>query len=231
MARLRATASAARSVLDGREHDGTLVHVGDPTHANPSIKKSARIAIKNRDHAQSDARRSHGGVPPSRWPPTLNGEPMLLRRARRVVANLIHATGMLGASLTEAGSGKALSDRSALEPYWGKPAVRNLRGDDGNGGIIRSPIRAIVLPDPLAPTSVEPALRATGTQCPGREGLQPSRSARSLSEYSLSSILRRIRFREGRHQESNFPLLASKRTQMRIPFPETRRFANTRTGS
>ena len=73
---------------------------------------------------------------------------MLLRRARRVVANLIHATGMLGAGLTEAGSGKALSDRSALEPYWGKPAVRNLRRDDGNGGIIRSPIRAIVLPDP-----------------------------------------------------------------------------------
>jgi hypothetical protein len=49
--------------------------------------------------------------------PTLNGEPMLLRRARRVVANLIDATGMLGASLTEAGSGKALSDMPALEPY------------------------------------------------------------------------------------------------------------------
>ena len=77
---------------------------------------------------------------------------MLLWRARRVVANLIHATGMLGASLTEVGSGKALSDRPALEPYWGKLAVRNLRGDDGNGGIIRSPTRAIVLPDPLAST-------------------------------------------------------------------------------
>jgi hypothetical protein len=35
-----------------------------------------------------------------------------------------------------------------LEPYWGKPTVRNLRGDDGNVGIIRSPISAIVLPDP-----------------------------------------------------------------------------------
>src|SRR5215471_4725828 len=35
----------------------------------------------------------------------------------------------------------------ALKPYWGKPAVRNFRGDDGNGGIIRSPQRAIVLPD------------------------------------------------------------------------------------
>ena len=54
---------------------------------------------------------------------------------------------MLGASLTAARSGKALSDRPALEPYWGKPAVRHLREDDGNVGIIRSPVRAIVLPD------------------------------------------------------------------------------------
>ena len=35
----------------------------------------------------------------------------------------------------------------ALKPYWGKPTVRNFRGDDGNGGIIRSPQRAIVLPN------------------------------------------------------------------------------------
>jgi hypothetical protein len=34
-----------------------------------------------------------------------------------------------------------------LKPYWGKPAVRNFRGDDGNVGIMRSPVRAIVLPD------------------------------------------------------------------------------------
>ena len=62
-------------------------------------------------------------------------------------ANLIDATGMLGASLTDAQAGKALSDTPALEPYRGKPAVQNLRGDDGNVGIIRSPVRAIVLPD------------------------------------------------------------------------------------
>ncbi|MGA2613984.1 MAG: hypothetical protein ABSG38_11090 [Spirochaetia bacterium] len=31
--------------------------------------------------------------------------------------------------------------------YWGKPAVRNFRGEDGNVGIIRSPVRAILLPD------------------------------------------------------------------------------------
>ena len=54
---------------------------------------------------------------------------------------------MPGAGLTGTPGGPAPSDRPALEPYWGKPAVRNLRGDDGNVGIIRSPVRAIVLPD------------------------------------------------------------------------------------
>jgi hypothetical protein len=90
---------------------------------------------------------------------------MLQRRARRMEANLSHATGMLGASLTEAGSGKALSDRPALEPYRGKPAVRNLRGDDGNVGIIRSPIRAIVLPNPSHPSHRYP--RTSGPSSTG----------------------------------------------------------------
>ena len=35
----------------------------------------------------------------------------------------------------------------AFQPYWGKPAVRNDRGDRGNVGIIRSPVRASILPD------------------------------------------------------------------------------------
>ena len=43
--------------------------------------------------------------------------------------------------------GKAPSDRPAFQPYRGKPAVRNDRGDRGNVGIIRSPVRASVLPD------------------------------------------------------------------------------------
>jgi hypothetical protein len=47
----------------------------------------------------------------------------------------------------EAPQGKAPSDMPTLEPYWGKPAVRNLRGDAGNVGIIRSPLRACVPPD------------------------------------------------------------------------------------
>src|SRR2546422_10267239 len=43
--------------------------------------------------------------------------------------------------------GKARSERRAFQPYRGKPAVRNDRGDRGDVGIIRSPVRASVLPD------------------------------------------------------------------------------------
>jgi len=48
--------------------------------------------------------------------------------------------------------GKALSEMLALKPERGKPAFRNFREGDGNGGIIRSPIRAIALPDRATPT-------------------------------------------------------------------------------
>ena len=43
--------------------------------------------------------------------------------------------------------GQALSETPALKPYWAKPAVRNFREGNGNVGIIRSPLRAIALPD------------------------------------------------------------------------------------
>src|SRR5438034_1406102 len=49
-------------------------------------------------------------------------------------------------------SRKALSDKLTLKPYWGKPAVRNFRGGDGDVGIIRSPVRAIALLDLLSAT-------------------------------------------------------------------------------
>ena len=55
------------------------------------------------------------------------------QRARRAMANQF--------------AGKAASELPALKPYRGKPAVRNFRGGDGNVGIIRSPVRAIALPD------------------------------------------------------------------------------------
>src|SRR5215469_1258787 len=35
----------------------------------------------------------------------------------------------------------------SFQPYWGKPAVRNDRGGRGDVGIIRSPVRASILPD------------------------------------------------------------------------------------
>ena len=54
---------------------------------------------------------------------------------------------MPGAGLSRRCTGKTLSDMPAFQPYWGKPAVRNDRGDGGNVGIIRSPLRATVLPD------------------------------------------------------------------------------------
>jgi hypothetical protein len=55
------------------------------------------------------------------------------QRARRTMANQY--------------AGKAASEIPALKPYRGKPAVRNFRGGNGNVGIIRSPVRAIALPD------------------------------------------------------------------------------------
>jgi len=53
MVRLRATTSAARSVLDGCEHDGMLDRVGEPirTHTKRTIKKRIRKAIKKSAHA------------------------------------------------------------------------------------------------------------------------------------------------------------------------------------
>src|SRR6201997_3258864 len=54
---------------------------------------------------------------------------------------------MPGAGLSRRSPRKAPLGQSALQPYWGKLAVRNDRGDRGNVGIIRSPIRASILPD------------------------------------------------------------------------------------
>src|ERR1700682_5290542 len=54
---------------------------------------------------------------------------------------------MPGAGLTRRSPRKAPLGQPAFQPYWGKLAVRNDRGDRGNVGIIRSPIRASILPD------------------------------------------------------------------------------------
>src|SRR5512136_425716 len=54
---------------------------------------------------------------------------------------------MSGSDLTRSQPREGPTDRPALEPHWGKPTVRNLRGGGGNVGIIRSPVRAATLPD------------------------------------------------------------------------------------
>ena len=41
--------------------------------------------------------------------------------------------GMPGTGLTGVARGQVAPDKLTLEPYWGKPAVRNLRGARGNG--------------------------------------------------------------------------------------------------
>ena len=57
MARLRATASAARSVLDGREHDGMLDRVGAAISLcnKQTIKRRPRKTVKKRTHAHVHA--------------------------------------------------------------------------------------------------------------------------------------------------------------------------------
>src|SRR5258707_4725421 len=54
---------------------------------------------------------------------------------------------MPGAGLSHRRPRKAPLGKPAFQPYWGKPAVRNDRGDRGDVGIIRSPVRASILPD------------------------------------------------------------------------------------
>jgi len=66
-------------------------------------------------------------------------------------------------------TGQAPSDRPALKPYWGKPAVRNFRGGDGNVGIIRSPVRAIALPDNRHEAEEEESLRERTSEPLGPE--------------------------------------------------------------
>ncbi len=54
---------------------------------------------------------------------------------------------MPGAGLSRPMCGKVLPYMPAFQPYRGKPAVRNDREGRGNVGIIRSPVRASILPD------------------------------------------------------------------------------------
>src|ERR1700724_3331623 len=71
--------------------------------------------------------RSHGGV-------ALSHEP---RHRARIIQGVRRHEGRVQTKRRDdqAPQGQAPFDKPALEPYWGKPAVRNLREDDGNVGI------------------------------------------------------------------------------------------------
>jgi hypothetical protein len=83
---------------------------------------------------------------------------------------------MPGAGLSCRRSRKAPLGKPAFQPYWGKPAVWNDREDRGNVGIIRSPVRASILPDySTGPDGISPTHRQ----------LDPKRHSRRLIEFEL----------------------------------------------
>jgi hypothetical protein len=80
-------------------------------------------------------RRRFGAQPP----PAQNGEPAYAAGSAK--------DGGKPSDTWAVSLGQALSEQPALKPYWGKPTVRNFREGNGNVGIMRSPLRAIALPD------------------------------------------------------------------------------------
>ena len=134
----RITGSAGKSRRAPEWGGWGRVSEDGPGHYNPDRSEgpwgraamAARMAVSDRvtgPDSERGLRFDHGGH--ERW----------LQTVRR--------DGYAGSRLNRTADGQAPSERPALKPYWGKPAVRNFRGDDGDVGIIRSPVRAIALPD------------------------------------------------------------------------------------
>jgi hypothetical protein len=90
-------------------------------------------------HAEALTRSGLRAWPPGREWTRAKGDDKRVARWR---------TGRVSALSVRRDAGRQVApDRLALKPYWGKPTVRNFREGDGNVGIIRSPVRAIALPD------------------------------------------------------------------------------------
>src|ERR1700681_2752379 len=96
------------------------------------------------------------------------------QRARRAMANQV--------------LGRPRLKFPPLKPYRGKPAVRNFRGGDGNVGIIRSPVRAIALPDNRYEAGVEETPRERSSDPLGPE---------SCAVTARDSVKRRQGYRRG----------------------------------
>src|ERR1700704_24421 len=69
------------------------------------------------------------------------------RGVRRVEANWLTRHVCREQTSTRGEVRKEPSENPPFQRYGGKPAVRNDRGGRGNVGIIRSPVRASILPD------------------------------------------------------------------------------------
>ena len=120
-----------------------------------------------------------------------------------------------------ASHGKALSDTPALKPYWRKPAVRNFREGNGNVGIIRSPLRAIALPDkslsipgtsharnPSAIVLMMPVtmhLPAGSLSCDGKDRIVAFRLRRIVSPSLFALIVFASSASCGRKSEAKYP--------------------------
>ena len=89
----------------------------------------------------------HGGAQSSLWPDTVRDNRVETPRCTKGGCKLDGGQRMPGAGLSCRRSRKAPLGKPTFQPYWGKPAVRNDREDRGNVGIIRSPLRASILPD------------------------------------------------------------------------------------
>src|SRR6516164_11394611 len=88
----------------------------------------------------------HGGAQSSLWPDTVrdNRVDSEVHKGRMQTGR---RTARAGSRLSCRRSRKAPQGKPTFQPYWRKPAVRNDREDRGNVGIIRSPLRASILPD------------------------------------------------------------------------------------
>ena len=101
--------------------------------------------------------------------PTQCGITALTPRCTKGGCKLDGGQRMLGAGLSCRRSRKAPLGKPTFQPYWGKPAVRNDGEDRGDVGIIRSPLRASILPDPRRPCLSGAVLeRKIGCARPGK---------------------------------------------------------------
>ena len=113
----------------------------NPSHAPPTPPGARPHLSTSGDYHH------HGGHLPRAPLPTQCGitEVASTRAKCRHKPNISRC--MPGAGLSRLVRGKVLLYMPAFQPYRGKPAVRNDREGRGNVGIIRSPIRASILPD------------------------------------------------------------------------------------